>query len=468
MIKRTDASSSMLQRVMRLYTQGAIQPIRPTRCFDASKFEEAFRSMQKGQSYGKLVLNLPASPSDLVAAPARGAISLLPDSTYLLVGGLGGLGRSVAVWMAEHGAKNLIFLSRSGAVAGDETEAFINELAALDCVGHIMPGDVTKIEDLRHVIAASRAPIAGVIQMAMVLRDMPFSQSTYEDWSAVLAPKVRGTSNLHEAFLQHDLDFFVLFSSISGIVGNPGQASYAAANTYLDAFVQFRHQAGLAASVLDVGAMGEVGYLENNPKVKDHLAAKFGYILQEEDLLDSLELAIKQSRPAGPAPSSECRGFHNPSQIGIGLRMSLPSTSPENKVIWKNDVRMSLGRVAESSTDSVAGGTHHLTLDPLKELLARVTDDASFSKDPECVTAMATCIGSTLFDFMMKPLDDLDIQIGLKSLGMDSLVAIELKNWCRQRVGVDVSVLEIMGSSSLALLGASVLEKVSGRLESKH
>lgn len=426
--------------------------------------------MQKGQNFGKLVLQIPEDPALPAAVPARLRTTFRPDATYLLVGGLGGLGRSVATWMAEHGARNLVLLSRSASSTCSDTQAFIDELSALGCHTQIMAGNVTRLDDIYRVKREALLPVAGVIQMSMVLRDGLFAQSTHEDWKAVAAPKVEGTWNLHKVFAKDDLDFFVMFSSIAGIVGNPGQASYASANTFLDAFMHFRHSEGMPASVLDIGAMGDVGFVSQNQGVMDHLTAKFGYILQEQDLLDGLELAIKHSRPSPQTQPSTWKGSANPSQIGLGFRMSLSSTAPENKAVWRNDKRMSVYRnkdaTASGGIDDQAsrrtGGD-----DPLKVLLATASNDPAFFTAQSSIDVMATYIGATLFDFMMRPLEDLDVKMSPKSLGMDSLVAIELKNWFKQRVGVDVGVLEIMGAGSMEQLGAGVLEKIAIRLAGK-
>lgn len=272
--------------------------------------------------------------------------------------------------------------------------------------------------------------------MSVVLRDGLFAQSTHDDWQAVAAPKVEGTWNLHEAFSKDDLDFFVMSSFISGVVGNPGQASYASANTFLDAFTHFRHSHEMAASVLDIGAMGDVAFVSQNQGVMDHLNAKSGYILQEQDLLDGLGLAIKHFRPSPRTEASAWKGSANPCQIGLGFGMSLPSNAPENQAVWRNDTRMSVYRnknaAASAGIDDRAsrrsGGE-----DPLKVLLATVWNDPTLFKAQSSIDIVATYIGTTLFN-LMRPLEDLDVKMSPKSLDMDSLVAIEPKNWFKQRV----------------------------------
>ena len=284
----------------------------------------------------------------------------------------------------------------------------------------------------------------------------------YEDWEAAAAPKIRGTWNLHMAFADHSLDFFILFSSISGTVGNPGQANYASANTFLDSFVQFRHGKGLSASVLDVGAMGDVGYVSQNQAVMEQLKARIGYVLQEQDLLDSLELAIKRSRPRAEVHTD---GYLNESQLGIGLRMTQPILSPENRAVWKRDVRMSIYRNLEVAADADEDKTSSAPgSDNLKGFLTAAADNPHMLTQESSVVVISQHIGATLLGFMMKPVEELDIKAGPIALGMDSLVAIELRNRCRQRFGLDVSVLEIMGAASIEQLGSSVAQGLAAKL----
>lgn len=125
--------------------------------------------MQQGQHIGKIVLTMSEKSEDLPCAPSNFVPILRPDVSYLMVGGLGGLGRAVSTWMVEHGARNLVFLSRS---AGDspDVQAFLGELKAQGCHTQLVTGSVTKLSDLKLAIETAERPIAGVINMSMVLR----------------------------------------------------------------------------------------------------------------------------------------------------------------------------------------------------------------------------------------------------------------------------------------------------------
>jgi len=276
---------------------------------------------------------------------------------------------------------------------------------------------------------------------------------THEDWEAVALPKIQGTWNLHTTFKSHDLDFFLLFSSYSGLVGQWGQANYASANTFLDAFVQFRHSQGLAASVLDIGVMDDVGYVSQNPAVMEQFRATAVHVLREQDLLDAIELSISTSRPRLTPETMGLRDdYVNESQLGIGLKMTQPISAPNNRSIWKNDIRMSLYRNLEvASKDEPTNSSN----DNLKDFMTIVGNNPRILSEEASVAVLAEEIGQTLFGFMMRPVDEMDMKT---SIGMDSLVAIELRNWCRQRLGLELSVLEIMGAPSIEKLSQVATE----------
>ncbi|VUC25932.1 unnamed protein product [Clonostachys rosea] len=463
--ERPNKIRTLLKRCMDFYSEGLIGPIRPVTVFDAVNIQEAFRTMSKGQHIGKLVVHMPEDPSVLNVTAVRNQFKLRPDVSYLLVGGLGGLGRSMSTWMAEKGAKNLIYLSRGATSKADETiNLLVEELAAAGCTVQLVQGSVTNLDDLERVKSEARLPIAGIINASMVLRDSMFADMNHEDWEAAAAPKVKGTWNLHKAFKDYKLDFFVLYSSFSGLVGQRGQANYASANTFLDAFVQFRHGQGLAASVLDIGAMADVGYVSRNARVMENFRAASVEVLRERHLLDALELAMMISEaPATQATESD-RGYVSVSQIGLGLRTTQPIASPNNRVIWRRDPRMGLYRNIEEAVDGASSGGSQ-EQDALRSLLAEADGNPDLLKEAEFVTSLATQIGTTLFNFMMKPLDELDLAVPLANFGIDSLVGIELRSWFRQRLSLDVSVLEIMNSESLISLAEFVANGLLAKLD---
>lgn len=178
------------------------------------------------------------------------------NSSYVIAGGLGGLGRSAARWMASRGARNLILLSRSS-VRSEAAVALIEELNANGVHVEAPPCDVTYVDMLRTVLTRcveTMPPIRGCIQACMQLKDAIIENMTLEDWKLGINPKVQGTWNLH-TLLPRGMDFFICFSSASGIIGPGGAANYAAGNTYMDAFAEHRILQGEKAVSLDLGWM---------------------------------------------------------------------------------------------------------------------------------------------------------------------------------------------------------------------
>lgn len=297
---------------------------------------------------------------------------------------------------------------------------------------------------------------------------------TFEQWQAASVSKIQGTWNLHEALLERKqpLDFFFLFSSLSGIAGLMGQANYAAANTFLDAFVQYRHSLGLPASVLDIGVMEDVGYLSQHTKVLDALKATSLHTLHEQDLLDSIQLMINRSAPVTEdlkaattlTSSPLTRAYVNQSQVSIGVRSTLPMSAPDNRVIWKKDPRMAVYRNLETSA-SAAGGAS--SSEGLKQFLLDCQKNPALLDLPDSIAFLAKETGTTLVGFMMRSVDDLDLNTAMSSLGVDSLVSIELRNWFRQKVGVEFTVLEVVSSASLMALGEQAAKQLKEKFQAR-
>lgn len=158
-----------MSRALDYYEKGMISPIKPTLEFTARQIQEPFRYLQKGTHIGKVIVTMPEKAEELPLESVRQDFLLRPDRAYLFVGGLGGLGRSIAVWLTEHGAKHIVFFSRSaGKIEPDDL--FLQELAAVGCSTVMVSGSVSNYEDVERATKAAPVPIAGVLQASMVLR----------------------------------------------------------------------------------------------------------------------------------------------------------------------------------------------------------------------------------------------------------------------------------------------------------
>ncbi|KAH8800666.1 putative polyketide synthase [Xylogone sp. PMI_703] len=441
---RPQLIQELLIKILELFEQGQISPTYPIKTFEAADVEQAFRYLQKGQNIGKVVVTFPGSGSDLRVSRSLPTLRLRPDCSYLLVGGLGGLGKATAIWLAEHGATHLIFVNRRGKKGTDQ--GFFEELDALACSVQVFSGSVADLAFVQRVVEKASKPIAGVLQMSMVLRDGEFSAMTLEDWDAVTAPKVQGTWNLHRCLDNKQLDFFVLYSSVSGAVGQPGQTNYAAANSFLDAFVSYRQRLGLVASAISIGVMEDIGYVSNTPALLEGFRRVGAQMVREKAYLEALHLAILQSA-SSPGCVVPTRAYINPGRFGIG---------------------MASGLFAQKRGPAHTGNKAHAGADPavskkdtLGDYIESIITAKAIDNNATGVELIARHIANCVHNFLADNTNqDPDLSKTPAAIGVDSLVAIELRAWWRQHLRSEVSTLELMSGRNFLQLGELALYKL--------
>lgn len=458
MARRQSKVKELLREVVWHFEGGHITPIRPKRNFDAFHVQDAFRYMQQGQHLGKIVISLRGADGnvkiDTDSIKVTRQLNLDSRASYLLVGGLGGLGRAVARHLVENNARRLVFLSRS---AGDSPEDpdTIKELEAMGCEVQLVKGSVIQRDDVSRAIEQA-ANLKGIIQFSMVLRDENFSRMSIDEWKTAVAPKVQGTWNLHDATIDAGipLDFFVLFSSMSGVTGQAGQANYAGANTFLDSFVQYRTSLGHAASSLDIGAVQDVGHVSQDDALLKRMNLASAHGITEPELMEAVTAAalLPPAFQASYDPFTE--QFVDRNTVALGLSTAIPLSSPDSRAFWRKDRRMAVYH--NSSKD--ATGTSGSNSDNLTSFLARAKEATDILRTEETAAFLAQEIGKKLFGFLLKPHEDLDTSVSLAQLGLDSLVGVEMRGWWRQAFGFDISVLELLGMGNLDGLGRHAAE----------
>ncbi|RMZ86790.1 hypothetical protein DV736_g5985, partial [Chaetothyriales sp. CBS 134916] len=416
----------ILQRALDFYEKGWLKPLDPITMFDAVDVEDAFRYLQAGEHIG--------------------------------------IARCSAI---EKGAKYLVFLSRNA--GNSASSAFAAELESMGCSTAMIKGSVNNIKDVKEAIRLSPAPIRGVFHLAMVQRDSSFLDMKWMDWVDANKPKVKGTWNLHEAFLGHPLDFFWLASSLVTVVDQPGQGNYKAGCTFIEAFCQYRHSLGLPASVLCICPIDDVGYVAENPHALRASKIQGLHFCGEREFLDCVEFSILNQSPkeAERHNDVEC-SYRTPwtssGQLIMGLRSELHLDDPKNPTNWRRDRRMGLYHNTpvkeESKLLSESKG--------LKQLLQNLqSGNAEGTLMEESVADfIAVEIGRKVNDFLLKRHAKIDVSLTPSEMGLDSLTAIELRRWFRQILGLQISVLRIMESASLTQLGQNVADMLKEKYTS--
>ena len=463
LVSKKSTVARLLELMLEQYLQGNFKPINPITVFKAEDIEDAFRLMQKGSHIGKVVIQFPTDDSLLDTERVIPLPEFRHDVTYLLVGGLGGLGKAVASWMVFHGARNLIFLSRS-AGKSDEDRAFLKELNVMGSATQCCPCDVADYDAVKDAIGQATLPIAGLIQMSMVLRDQGVLGMDIDSWTSAVRPKVDGTWNLHH-LLPEGLDFFVLFSSVSGTFGNYGQSNYASANTFLDSFAQYRQSLGQAASVIDIGPVDDIGYVNYSPATRESLLTTFESLSTEQDLLDLLQLAISRSSPqsAPQTKGSPLSGYQSPCHIIQAFESRAASTNSQDG-IWKRDARTAIWEnIQQTSTLDGSGAADHLT-----QFLSNFKDDPIKMDQKSSADLIAQELAICVWSFLGKEENDIDLSLTLAAVGVDSLVAIEVRNWWKQTLGVNISILELMNGGSIEQLGEMALKRLKEKYMGKE
>lgn len=236
----------------------------------------------------------------------------------------------------------------------------------------------------------------------------------------------------------------------------PGQGNYSAANTFLEAFSQYRHGQGLPASVLNICPISGVGFVAENNFAKKNAKAQGIYFSGEKEFLEYLHLCLLRSSPS----ATHLQGWCNETQLVMGLRSEKHLDDPSNTTNWRQDRRMGYYHNSTIENTTSLGGD-----DELKLFVLRANESTDAVTSDVGKLFLAKEVGKKIFEFMMvQDADQIDPKMTLTEIGLDSLMSSELRRWMRQVFGVEVSVLEILGSHSLeglaTVLAARYVEKL--------
>jgi acyl transferase domain-containing protein/NADPH:quinone reductase-like Zn-dependent oxidoreductase/NADP-dependent 3-hydroxy acid dehydrogenase YdfG len=385
--QRQAVAGDALRRVMAMLAAGEVTPLTHTR-WSPAELEGAIKFMQAARHIGKIVL---------VASPL-GSGRLRGDRTYLVTGGLGGIGCVLAGWLADRGAGAIVLNGRRD--PDPEAAEAIEALRERGVTVAVEPADVTDAAALDAMLAridATLPPLGGVIHSVGVLSDGALTNQTWEKFADVLWPKMLGAWHLHRATADRDLDLFVLFSSVAGVLGNAGQANHSAANAFLDQLAAHRRSLGLAGQSIAWGAWSGLGEAEEQrERIARQLEAQgTGWIAPAQGLR-ALEYLMRQDLAAGMVAAVDWQVFAENHEQRSPLLEDLLEVPGDGSEVAK-----------DSEVDPLAGISEAAPAERRQMLVSFL------QRQLQAVMRLSTAPAPS---------------VEFSDLGMDSLMAVELRN----------------------------------------
>ncbi len=429
--RRPGLIAGMLGELAEGFRRRALEPL-PHQVYEMAEVAGAFRLMAQAKHRGKLVIRLPET-----TAMRPGEFKIRSDAAYLITGGLGGLGLEISRWLFDKGARHLALLGRSKPSA--QAQATIAELRDEGAEVRVVRADVARRESLRAALDEIREELprlAGVIHAAGVLDDGVLAQQSWQRFEKVMAPKLDGAWNLHAETQGEPLDFFVTFSSLAALLGSPGQGNYAAGNAFMDALAHYRTRLGRPALSVNFGPFSGVGMAaRQTARDQARWAAGGLQALAVEDGLAALERLLKEGVAQVGAFQVDWSRF---------LQQFPADRQPPLLASWAG--------VVEKRRPSSA---RH------RELLRKFQAATAQQR----AALLAQFIQEQVARTLGVDTAQLDAHGPLREVGLDSLMAIELKNEIESGLGVEVPLEGFGEDTSIASLAGLVARRLAESLQ---
>lgn len=400
---------AMMKQISQQFAEGTLKPL-PYRVFEGEDVGTAFRLMQASEHVGKIVVR----PSKLAARAINRLAFKAKPGAYLVVGGTSGLGFATARWLAGKGASTLVLASRRGRVE-EGLEAEVEALRKRGITVAVEALDVASMASVEALVAkvtAEHGPIRGVIHAAVLLDDGMINGLTPDRLRAVLRPKIDGARNLDAALDGQPLDFFVLYSSATTVIGSPGQGAYVAANAWLEGFARERRERGKPALAIGWGAISDVGIIARDKQLGRRLRRTTGVVgISSTESLAHLGRLLVLGNEVGPmqfytnispgAAAEKLRLINSPAFAGLGL--------------------------ARREDDGEQEG----------DLVTAIEGKSK----PEAITIIVGALKREISHILRMPEEQIDVSRPLGELGLDSLMALELQLSIERLCGTDVPLV---------------------------
>lgn len=408
------------------YLESGELPALPSTVFSVGHILEAFNQIKDNKQLGNVVIDYQNEPVQ-VANTQEGKVRT--DGTYLITGGTGGLGLEIANWLVEKGARNIALLSRSG-LTNTNTIQNVEKMKKKGVNVQVYAVDISKFRDLQQVfnkIKEDLPALIGIFHSAMVLDDGYLLDMNEDRFMKVFQPKIDGAMNLHHLSKELHLDIFVLFSSISSLIGNIGQANYVAANAFLDSFALWRKGLNLATTTVNLGVLKESGVVSRNENIEKILKGSGINSFTNKEVMQGIDFIVKEK----------------PTQIGFfDLNWSIISKSfGKSGVALFSEIDKMNSNQEESLSEVQVGNREKLSgLDPN-------------SQHEFIITLLKKQLGRIL----KISADNVNPDKGINLLGVDSVLTIEFMGMIKESLAVEIAPIEFLTGPSVRQLSTKII-----------
>jgi acyl carrier protein len=398
----------------------------PTRILPVSQVADAFDQVARSTHLGRIVVDFTESAPPV--KPAWPVTSIRSDAAYLVTGGLGAVGLATATWLAAKGAGTIVLAGRRGA-ADAHQQAAVEALRASGADVRVEQVDVADRASVNALLArlSDGPPLRGVFHAAGALADEPLGRLSQRGLNSVLSPKAQGAFILSEALTETELDHFVLYSSVASQAGIVPQISYAAANAVLDALAHYRASLGLPALSVNWGSLAG------------------GMATSSEEI--STYLALNGLRPLPLDAACECL------DVAIGLKPIQVAIADVDWELWASMHPASAGTPRFAGHVNAAKGADARIGSMGAQLAAMPVD--------ERVDALTHLLAEQVASVLAIPADSVDWHTPLPELGLDSLMAVELRAQVNVALDVQISALELSRSGGLSALASRLGDQLA-------
>ena len=417
-----DRSGPLLAKILPLIEQGVVVPL-PHQTFPFADASHAFRRMAQGKHTGKIVLTVDQTPVNRCRGLSAARETLRPDATYLITGGLRGLGLSLAEQCASHGARTLVLTGINGPTS-DESQAGLARLRAQGVTVWARSCDAASASDVESLLGEidrTLPPLRGIVHAATVYDDRVILEMDTAAFERPMHSKAYGAWNLHLQTRKRSLDFFVLLSSVSTVLGNVGQANYAAANAFCDGLAFHRQGLGLPATSIQLDRIRDVGHAARSAELAQHfsrlkwrgIASEQAFEVFQRTLANDITLLLVSSfRWTKTTP-------------GLGPLL----TSPRFEFVVREDAGL----------DDCSG-------------IAGLRQRLSAADPQEQRDMVAQFLRREIADVLRISMIRLPLDRPLKEIGLDSMMAVELMARVESKIGITLTAQQLSGNPTVLTL----------------